>query len=93
MDIKTIQTIETKFLLMEKQQKQELDLHNHSAFHHCEYKLRTYVCVTCTHAVYSGMQEWVVQENGATGLVVLESTEMLGLIICFAIHFLWVHEY
>ena len=31
-----------------------------------------------------------VQENAAVGLVVLQSAEILGLIICFAIHFLCV---
>ena len=31
-----------------------------------------------------------VQENGAIGLVVLQTAEILGLIICFAIHFLCV---
>ena len=30
------------------------------------------------------------QENGAIGLVVLQTAEFLGLIICFAIHFLCV---
>ena len=29
-----------------------------------------------------------VQENAAIGLVVLQSTDIVGLIICFAIHFL-----
>ena len=37
------------------------------------------VCTSCTHGV---------QENGAIGLVVLQTAEILGLIICFAIHFL-----
>ena len=36
------------------------------------------VCTSCTHGV---------QENGAIGLVVRQSAEILGLIICFAIHF------
>ena len=31
-----------------------------------------------------------VQESGAMGLVVLQTAEILGLIICFAIHFLCV---
>ena len=31
-----------------------------------------------------------VQENASIGLVVLQSAEILGLIICFAIVFLWV---
>ena len=37
---------------------------------------------TCTHGV---------QENFTIGLVVLQSAEILGLIICFAIHFLCVN--
>ena len=39
------------------------------------------VCTSCTHGV---------QENGATGLVVLQTAEILGLIICFETHFLCV---
>ena len=39
----------------------------------------TVVCTSCTRGV---------QENGAIGLVVLQTAEILGLIICFAIHFL-----
>ena len=39
------------------------------------------VWTSCTHGV---------QENGAIGLVVLQTAEILGLIICFAIHFLCV---
>ena len=39
------------------------------------------VCTSCTHRV---------QENGLIGLVVLQTAEILGLIICFAIHFLCV---
>ena len=39
------------------------------------------VCISCTHGV---------QEKGAIGLVVLQTAEILGLIICFAIHFLCV---
>ena len=39
------------------------------------------VCTSCTHGV---------QENGAIGLVVLQTAEILGSIICFAIHFLCV---
>ena len=39
------------------------------------------VCTSCTCGV---------QENGAICLVVLQSAEILGLIICFAIHFLCV---
>ena len=31
-----------------------------------------------------------VQENSAIGFVLLQSAEILGLIICFAIHFLCV---
>ena len=30
-----------------------------------------------------------VQENAAIGLIVLQSAEIVGLIICFALHFLW----
>ena len=36
------------------------------------------VCTSCTRGV---------QENGAIGLVVLQSEEILVLIICLAIHF------
>ena len=39
------------------------------------------VCTSCTCCV---------QRNGAIGLVVLQTAEILGLIICFAIHFLCV---
>ena len=39
------------------------------------------VCPSCTRGV---------QENGAIGLVVLQTAEILELIICFAIHFLCV---
>ena len=39
------------------------------------------VCTSCTLGV---------QENNAIGLVVLQSADILGLIICFAIHFLCV---
>ena len=39
------------------------------------------VCTSCTHGV---------QENGAICLVVLQTAEILGLIISFEIHFLWV---
>ena len=39
------------------------------------------VCTSCTRGV---------QENGAIGLVILQTAEILGLIICFAIHFLCV---
>ena len=39
------------------------------------------VCTSCTPGV---------QENGAISLVVLQTAEILGLIICFAIHFLCV---
>ena len=39
------------------------------------------VCTSCTRGV---------QENSAIGLVLLQSAEILGLIICFAIHFLCV---
>ena len=39
------------------------------------------VCTSRTHGV---------QENGAIGLVVLQTAEILGLIICLATHFLCV---
>ena len=39
------------------------------------------VCTLCTNGV---------QENAAIGLVELQTAEILGLIICFAIHFLCV---
>ena len=39
------------------------------------------LCTSCTRGV---------QENGAICLVVLQTAEILGLIICFAIHFLCV---
>ena len=39
------------------------------------------VCTSCTLSV---------KENGAIGLVVLQIAEILGLIICFARHFLCV---
>ena len=39
------------------------------------------VCTSRTHGV---------QENGAIGLVVLQTADILGLIICFATHFLCV---
>ena len=39
----------------------------------------TLVCTSCTHGV---------QENGAIGLAFLQTAEILGLIICFTIHFL-----
>ena len=39
------------------------------------------LCTSCTRGV---------QENGAIGLVVLQSAEIQGLIICLAIHFLCV---
>ena len=35
------------------------------------------VCTSCTRGV---------QKNGAIGLVILQTTEILGLIICFTIH-------
>ena len=38
-------------------------------------------CTSCTHGV---------QENIAIGLFILQTAEILGLIICFAIHFLCV---
>ena len=41
-------------------------------------------CTSCTLGA---------QENGAIGLVVLQTAEILGLIICFAIHFLCVTIY
>ena len=37
------------------------------------------VCTSCTRGVL---------ENGAIGLVLLQTADILGLIICFAIHFL-----
>ena len=39
------------------------------------------VCTSRTHGV---------QENDAIGLVVLQTAEIIGLIICFATHFLCV---
>ena len=39
------------------------------------------VCTSCTRRV---------QENGLIGLVLLQTAEILGLMICFAIHFLCV---
>ena len=39
------------------------------------------VCTSCTRGV---------RENGAIGFYVLQSAEILGLIICFRIHFLCV---
>ena len=39
------------------------------------------VCTFCARGV---------QENGAIGLVVTQTAEIVGLIICFAIHFLCV---
>ena len=39
------------------------------------------LCTSCTRGV---------QENVANSLVVLQTAEILGLIICFAIHFLCV---
>ena len=39
------------------------------------------VCTSCTRRV---------QENGAICFVALQTAEILGLIICFAIHFLCV---
>ena len=38
-------------------------------------------CTSCTRGV---------QENGAIFLIVIQTAEILGLIICFAIHFLCV---
>ena len=43
------------------------------------YMTSALVCTSCIRGV---------QENGVIGLVVLQSTEILGLIICFAINFL-----
>ena len=37
------------------------------------------VCTSCTRGV---------QQNSAIGLVVLQTAEILGLITCFAIHFI-----
>ena len=45
-------------------------------------KTSALVCTSCTLGV---------QENAAIGLVVLQSAEILWLIICFAIHFLCVN--
>ena len=39
------------------------------------------ICTTCTHGV---------QEKSAIGLVVFHTAEILGLIICYATHFLCV---
>ena len=39
------------------------------------------ISTVCTHEV---------ERNGAIGLVVLQTAEILGSIICFAIHFLCV---
>ena len=39
------------------------------------------VCSSCTRGV---------QENGAMGLILFQTAEILGLMICFAIHFLCV---
>ena len=39
------------------------------------------LCTSCTRGV---------QRNGAIGLVVIQTAEFLGLIICLAIHFLFV---
>ena len=43
--------------------------------------MRSLVCTSFTRGV---------QENAGIGLVVLKSAEILGLIICFAIHFLFM---
>ena len=40
-----------------------------------------FVCTSCTHGV---------QDNAAIGLVVLQSAEILWLMICFVLHFLCV---
>ena len=42
-------------------------------------KTSALVCTSCTRGV---------QEKGAISLVVLQTAEILGLIICFATHFL-----
>ena len=39
------------------------------------------VCTSCKHGV---------QDKGAIGLVVLQTAEILGLMICFAIYFVCV---
>ena len=39
------------------------------------------VCTSCTHGV---------QEKGSIGFVVHQTAEILGIIICFATHFLYV---
>ena len=44
-------------------------------------KTSAFVCTSCARGL---------QENSAIGLVVLQSAEILGLIICFAIYFLCV---
>ena len=45
------------------------------------YTTSDLVCTSCTRGV---------QENGVIGLVELQTAEILGLIICFAIYFLCV---
>ena len=45
------------------------------------YTTSALVCTCCTRGV---------QENGAIGLFVLQTAEILGIIICFAIHLLSV---
>ena len=45
------------------------------------YDLSFGMCTSCTRSV---------QEGAAIGFVVLQSAEILGLIICFEIHFLCV---
>ena len=47
-------------------------------------------CILVTWNVCKTSCTCGVQENGAISLVVLQSTEILGLIICLAIHFLCV---
>ena len=42
--------------------------------------------VSCTTSALVCTCTRGVQENGAIGLVILQSAEILGLIICFAIH-------
>ena len=46
------------------------------------------MCTTST-LVYTSCTRGV-QENGAIGLFVLQTAQILGLIICFEIHFLCV---
>ena len=57
-----------------------------------------FVCISCTHGVQENMTSGFVciscthgvQENGPIDLVELQTAEILGLIICFVIHFLFL---